>query len=406
MIARLINLSIVSLLVFITSGSSVLFNWTIKIPLLFVVAALVLKRKNAVTNKEFFFKMSLYILIWITINFLSYIFTMTPFVTTAVILFTTNFILALMVLHLLGWSFWINFEKIIYYLTLLSLPIFLLNVLMPSFFDNLISVFKPFTNERFFQFDEFRNYWSAIVYVKAMKTDFLYRNCGFMWEPGAFAMIIIWGLGFNWLINGIKIDRRTIVYSIALITTQSTAGYIAFFIMLIAANMKNMKLINFIFIIVIAYFFFVYVYDIDFIGEKVDGYLYYATNDIVIFNKFFNAYKVNRIQILQYDLIRLFKYPLGYGFNYQGDFISVNGLSSTLLMWGIIPFIYFLVLIRKYYTQINIYSASNKVVFLIYTGLLIMFFSNPISQNVFFYMLVGSPLILKKCDDGQTKQYL
>lgn len=393
------------MIVFITSGSSILFNWTFKIPLLIVVAALVFIRRNADSNKELFFKMSLYTLIWVAINFLSYIFTTTPFDTTAVILFATNLMLVLMVLHLLGWSFWIYFEKIVYYLTLLSLPIFLMNILMPSFFEGLISVFKPFTNERFFRFDDFRNYWSAIVYVKAIKTDFLYRNCGFMWEPGAFAMIIIWGLGFNWLTNGIKMDRRTIVYSIALITTQSTAGYFAFFILLIGANIKKVRLVNAILVIVIAYFFFVYVYNLDFIGGKVDDYLYSATNDIVNINANFDAYKVNRIQILKYDLIRLFKYPLGYGFNYQGDIISVNGLSSTLLMWGIIPFVYFLVLIRKHYTQINIYTVFNKVVFLLYIGLLIMFFSNPISQNIFFYLLLGSPIMLKKFKESQTKQY-
>jgi hypothetical protein len=311
-------------------------------------------------------------------------------------MFDLNLILALAVLQLFGWSFWVKFEKIVFYLTLISLPIFLFNVLLPSYFESLLNIFRPLTNERFYRFDEFRNYWSAIVYVKAMKADFLYRNCGFMWEPGSFAMIIIWGLGFNWLTNGIKIDSKTIVYSVALITTQSTAGYIAFFILILALYVKKISIQNVLLIFAFVYLFIGYIYELDFIGGKLDTYLYAASNDVLNYNTKFGAYKVNRIQILQYDLIRVLEYPLGYGFNYQGDIISVNGLSSALLMWGVILFSYFIFLIRKFYSLANYYMISNKSVILLFLGLLIMFFSNPINQSIFFYLLIATPIVIKK----------
>ena len=61
----------------------------------------------------------------------------------------------------------------------------------------------------------------------------LNRNCGFSWEPGAFASIVVFGIVLNLLNYNTLNNNNFIILTIGLFTTFSTTGYIAFAIWLL-----------------------------------------------------------------------------------------------------------------------------------------------------------------------------
>ena len=61
---------------------------------------------------------------------------------------------------------------------------------------------------------------------------FLLRNCGYSWEPGRFACMLIIALWFNIQRTGLKFkDRNFLILTLALISSQSTTGYLIYALM-------------------------------------------------------------------------------------------------------------------------------------------------------------------------------
>lgn len=62
---------------------------------------------------------------------------------------------------------------------------------------------------------------------------FLLRNCGYSWEPGRFSCMLIIALWFNILRTNLNFkDRNFRILTLALITAQSTTGYIVYILMI------------------------------------------------------------------------------------------------------------------------------------------------------------------------------
>ena len=63
------------------------------------------------------------------------------------------------------------------------------------------------------------------------KSDEMYRNCGFAWEPGRFASILVLTLLINLFRNGFNFKNRNfLILFIGLISTFSTTGYVTLLI--------------------------------------------------------------------------------------------------------------------------------------------------------------------------------
>ncbi len=62
---------------------------------------------------------------------------------------------------------------------------------------------------------------------------FLLRNCGYSWEPGRFACMLIIALWFNIQRTGLKFkDKNFQILTLALISSQSTTGYLIYALMI------------------------------------------------------------------------------------------------------------------------------------------------------------------------------
>lgn len=306
-----------------------------------------------------------------------------------------------LVLCIVGKSFWDRFERVVYILTLISLPLFLLNIIFPYFFNYLTPIMRPFTADTFISYYPFGSYWSAFIYVHGAG-DVL-RNHGFMWEPGAFSMIIIWAISYNWLKSGIKFDKKFFIYAIALATTLSTAGYLAIFVLILSKYIKKVNFSNLYKMILTGIVFFVFIYSLNFVGNEIESYVENYKYDINLFyNEDVGAMKVNRFRIVDYHLKSISENPIGYGVVSKKDYsneievVGVNGLTSLLVMWGIPIFIYILYLLIKYIQMLNIHKYSNFTLTLFLIGFLIVVFSNPIARNPFIYLILLTPIIFEK----------
>jgi len=391
MIKRISEYFIILLVIFDISGSSILSYIYVNIGLAIILAFLALKDRKLFNIRIFYI-----LLVWLLINFFSMIFTDSPFQINKILLFSLNILIPFWCLRILGVSFWEKFERAIYVLTYISLPIFLFNNLYPKFFNGLLSIFNPWTNQVFYSFGRETHYWSSILYVNAVGGIYFLRNCGFMWEPGAFAMMIVWAIAYNWLHKGFRFDRRILIYATALATTQSTAGYLAFFTLIIAFFSKKLSFRNLFLLTFVGVAFFTSVYKFEFMGSKIDTYIMQTEEDQLHYNRLFKAVKVNRLHGFYYDVFRAIKFPFGYGYNYRSNIISVNGLSAIMLMWGIPILIYMIYLMKKYLDLLKAGDVSNIAIYYLMFSFLIVFFSNPIASNIFVYLIFLTPLLINE----------
>lgn len=81
------------------------------------------------------------------------------------------------------------------------------------------------------------HYSNLILYVDTIKNN---RNYGMFWEPGAFATFINLALLFEVMKEQFNV-KNILIFSVTLITTYSTTGYIGFiFIMILIYTKKNL----------------------------------------------------------------------------------------------------------------------------------------------------------------------
>lgn len=335
----------------------------------------------------------LIIIIWVLINLFAGLFLVENLPIDRLILVTFNIlILPYVILKYMGEGFWVRFENLVYIFSKISIPLFILNNIVQELFNSMHGVFFPLTLD---SYSVNIGYWSALIYVNATAETILgiVRNNGFMWEPGAFAMILIWAIIYNWSVWGNKKLYRVYVYIIALLTTFSTAGYLALILVISGYTFNRLRPFNFLILIVLNIIFYTTVYELDFMKDKIDFYTMRFQEDPTGKTGYLGQ-KVNRFQGGGAALIRTLKYPMGYGvisyedrndINYS---YGTNGLGSLLEMWGIPLFIYLMYLLWKYIVRINIQKYSFITSIMFFVAFLIMFFSNPIARNLLFYLLV------------------
>lgn len=179
----------------------------------------------------------------------------------------------------------------------------------------------------------------------------LIRNCGFFWEPGAFGGYIsfLTLLFFNDLMELIKTNKwKCIVIIAALLSTQSTGGYMSFGIIIMTYFAFSMKSKAKYIILPIAIIGAIYAYsNLAFLSEKFESQNENASE------LEWGEYSSTRMGTLMFDLYYITKHPLiGNGLhertrladhqvlakmlaNYEVA-AAGNGFSDTLAKWGFI----------------------------------------------------------------------
>lgn len=260
--------------------------------------------------------------------------------------------LAFLVVGYLQTSFRYTYLKVIYWLSLLSLLFFLVQIIGGPFGVN------------------FDRYKTLIVFNMISTGSGLTRNSGMFWEPGAFqGFIMIVPLLY---LNHLKYlwdnyRKECIVLIITLVTTQSTTGYIAFAILIAYALATSelpfaTKYLMLLFIALIIAMSFSYV---SFLGDKISE--EYATTLKLKEGEL----SWSRMGSFYIDYQNIMRHPIiGNGFLMEMRYGSLgkylddisNGFTGSINMFGIVTMTcYYTCVFRKMLS----YGLFQKIVFLL-----------------------------------------
>jgi len=279
-IDRIINYFLVFLLVALSGFP---FFTASKIPLIvgFIVTFFIFFIKGKKFNSFYFITVGLLILLTIaqsiTFNFFS-------FNSSAglILRWTFPFLVVMIVGKKLP-SYYINF---IYLFAIISFIFFIPSILFPKFYSFLLNNISPIFDQS--TPNDFRIYSPNIIFYTVRDYShtgfYMSRNSGPFWEPGAYAGYTIIAIIFNTISNRSFLNKKNIVFLLAVLSTLSTAGYLAlsififFYHLIIKRNIKSWLFLP----IIIPLFIYSFT-DLDIINTKltnsVDQLKYKDTNE-------------------------------------------------------------------------------------------------------------------------------
>lgn len=342
-----------------------------------------------------------FIAFWVIINLLSY-YNNKPANIHLLTLATRSGVLLLFyfILKVVGPDFFDKLVKYIYILTLISLPFYFIDLLNPGLFNSLSGSLNFMTQEE----QKLHGGWYIFIYMHnawAYLPGQIYRNSGFMWEPGGFSMILVFALIYHMGVNNFKWDKISFTFIFAILTTFSTSGYIAIILILIAYNQQlaNKSYALYILAIPIVIYLGYYMYNLDFMGSKIDGFVENIDNS---YKRFSGVIRVNRIAIMKYNFEQSLAWPFGNGLyeskylleKYGTVFSGSNTIANVLYIWGWPGLILMSISSYKFIKEkFRKTVVVNIVLLLAYFSVL---FSNSMEFRPLIYVVLFYPFIYLK----------
>lgn len=180
--------------------------------------------------------------------------------------------IGIFIISVVGKKFIPYYVNIIYFFAIVSFIFFIPSIISSGFYNFFVNSICPIFEPRYGDPDPFYKSPATIIifcFHEVIPTEF--RNPGPFWEPGAFAIYLNLALIFNLIIEKKIWTKKNIILSIALITTFSTSGYIAFFILIFSFYTINQSIVKkimyglFLLPILITLYF-----SLDFLNKKVE----------------------------------------------------------------------------------------------------------------------------------------
>lgn len=296
-------------------------------------------------------------------------------------------------------------EKIIYCLVVWSCILYAIQLF---FGDVLLSVWRScdwsggmIDKSTTYYFHTFC--YTIIQFTESVFNTSLPRNAGFCWEPGPFSAMINIALYLSLAQHEFKISRipkRFLIYSLALLTTRSTTGFLMYFIILIYV-MYNARLSLFIrnSLLVLFLFFIILVsLNIDFLSDKIfaeieSDFVDAANNSV----DNIDGSALPRIVSLRITLLDFMENPLlGFGVNDDIKWLSKNGFINSATITGlgnflsrfglILTVLFYYLLYRSSLLFASIYKFKGGLLFFLI--MLVFSFSFNIMEAPFYLSLV------------------
>jgi hypothetical protein len=284
-------------------------------------------------------------------------------------------------------------EKVIYFGALISLPLFVIQYFFFSQFYAAMSLLQNFLGINSSIQHDGLYYANTIIYtINTTNND---RNCGFMFEPGAFGSLLAIAIGLNLINNNFKLkNKRLIILIIALITTQSTTAFLALIcvILFYLVNKGSKKGIILIPIGIVLIFL---LFQLPFMSKKISDLSNnpnkQLSNTIELANDSQRVQSLGRFAglLLNYEDFR--KSPiLGIGGHdaltekseHHWDINSVNGLGNYLVTFGLLGILVLIYNMNKSFQSITSEYGLKGNYYLVLMVLVI----------AFSFMLIESPL--------------
>lgn len=332
-------------------------------------------------------------------------------------LFILDLVFAYLLVRRLRYDIFYYFEKIVYFLAIVSLVFWMLNNLLGT--ETLVDL-APLKASLYYRLHEASA--SFVFYTVGVfdpNVDFqvgnIIKNCGFCWEPGRFSSVLVFSFAI-YLIrvkNSLGIfSKRGLVYVLTIITTFSTTGYIALlFLLILNLLFKYNSNWNLKFILLGCLIWFVpVVYQLDFIGKKIEMKMdesdFHTNKNMKWMAKSDRVFCVDRFEGLVLDGFNLSESPyLGYGLADKDSYVykeispyivTSNGIIKPLAQWGCVLGLAFMFLYARstrYYCKLMQYKP---VFMLVVITLLISVSYNFFNSTLFFAFAFCSLFTSKK----------
>ncbi len=302
-------------------------------------------------------------------------------------------LLAYFVISIAGKKYTEYYVDIIYFFSGLGIVFFALCIGVPGFFNLFAHTIGPaYFDPPGAEKDGFYEIWPTIIiycFHDVIMEEF--RNPGPFWEPGLFSVYINVALVFNLMKEKKLVTRKNIVMIIALITTLSTAGYMAFFMVvfsfyIVSQSFAKKILISIITVPVILILYF----SLDFLSNKIEENVSLAGTTT---SSRFGSALADYNDFAESPIIGWGRGQMRYG-GRQYQFMSEeqhrnNSVTDVLATYGIFMFFFYF---YNYYVslqQVCRYNNFNKDFAIL--GLIVILmcgFSQSIFLKPFFYSIL------------------
>jgi hypothetical protein len=284
------------------------------------------------------------------------------------------FTLVYIVLSGLRYKFFTFYEDILYCLCIIALIFWTVMNIIPGTFIEFLRNFEFSTqnvpkgnvdfNTMVFTVNNYATTPDHIIHFGAIS---LYRNSGFAWEPGAFAVYVNIAFLFHLIRNKFKLtnQKRLLVFIAALATTFSTTGY-SLFILLILFYIYNQNIVKIMWMAPVVILITGFLFTLPFMGEKIskkDGVI--STEEMIYYSSRYDIqYAPQRFHSLQIDFVDFLNHPiLGYGGRTElkwttqlgAQISTVSGIGSIMARYGLVGIIFFF---------FSLWQSSNQIILL------------------------------------------
>jgi hypothetical protein len=377
------------------------FSPQINIVILFLFAAFIFFKRNIPFNSAYL-KVILAFLVVEVIQFLL----IHPYDPKLILGTQLRLFVGLFIISITGVKFINYYINIIYFFSVVSFFFFIPCALSSSIFyffvNNVCPYFvSPFAEEGGFYAPVFTNI--LFCFHEVIIEEF--RNPGPFWEPGAFAVFLNLALIFNLIIEKKILTRKNIILTITLISTLSTAGYIAFFLLVFAFYTINYSAVKrILYALLLLPILLTLYFSLEFLNKKVETNINLA-----------GTTTTSRFGSAEADYKDFLKSPfIGWGrgeaMRYGGKkfaFFGIdqhrnNGTTDLLATYGLFLTLFCFYYFYTSFKAICIYNNFNKnFAFFAFLVLLTLGFS----QSIFQYAFFKSLLFLNVTFNEKSKQF-
>lgn len=284
-----------------------------------------------------------------------------------------------------------------------------------------VSVIYPGSASFFSQFPEVGNYGNNMLYIftwtdptriETTTYNGIARNCGFTWEPGRFAIMLLLALYCNLARNGIKFKGNWSgnILLLALLSTQSTTGFLGAIFLYSIFTFKKFDLQYILAFLIIVVPVTYQLSKLEFMNEKIENQLdldselkrldtsFNYTNKVKESNEYVGS--LARFPSMYFELINIQHDPiLGYGCNngrsyfaqrISGNYNLTGGLLKMFGQYGIpLGIILYLILYRSSSVLGREFKVRKITLFILYLIILTSYplFITPVFMAFWFYGL-------------------
>ena len=344
-----------------------------------IMTSILLFRNKVNFNNRYFFSIISIYTIWNIFQYVKY----NHFTITLTFFAYYNIVVAYIIINIYKTRMFLLYEKIVTKLSIFAIIGWLLMLLVPGSFGNFIDLIKmPNSDGGNLQGNIIIFSMTNLETNQDFESFGLVRNSGFSWEPGRYASMLVIAIFFNMARNQFQWNRNIgfWILTLALLTTQSTTGFISFSILiiwfLINKNIST-KIISLVLIIPLA----ILVYSLPFIGVKLNSLMDQETtmskveSDMEIGEDDL-TYVPQRFDGLSFEFLNIMNDPLlGYGNDEEDSYTKrnispflglANGIFKVIARFGIIlGGLFYFLLFRSSFWLSNFYNIKGGIVYML-----------------------------------------